>query len=77
MRILVAEDERDLNRVIEKKLTSEGYSVDVCFDGAEALDFLMLAKYDAVLLDIMMPEKDGYEVVQTMRKKELPRRSFS
>lgn len=69
MRILVAEDERDLNRVIEKKLTSEGYSVDVCFDGAEALDFLMLAKYDAVLLDIMMPEKDGYEVVQTMRKK--------
>ena len=69
MRILVAEDERDLNRVIEKKLTSEGYSVDVCFDGAEALDFLILAKYDAVLLDIMMPEKDGYEVVQTMRKK--------
>lgn len=71
MRVLIAEDERDLNNVIVKKLTSEGYSVDACFDGAEALDFLELASYDAVILDVMMPEKDGFEVVKTMRRKNI------
>ncbi|MGN0244166.1 MAG: response regulator transcription factor [Lachnospiraceae bacterium] len=68
MRILVAEDERDLNRVIEKKLTSEGYSVDVCFDGEEALDFLNMAEYDVILLDVMMPKVDGYQVVEQLRR---------
>lgn len=71
MRILVAEDERDLNRVIQKKLKSEGYSVDTCFDGEEALDCLELAEYDAVILDIMMPKMDGYAVVETMRRRGL------
>ena len=71
MRILIAEDEEDLNRIIAKKLKSEGYSVDCCHDGEEALDYLALAEYDAVILDIMMPEKDGYQVVKTMRQKNL------
>lgn len=71
MRVLIAEDERDLNNVIVKKLTSEGYSVDACFDGEEALECLELAPYDAVILDIMMPKKDGYEVVKTMRRKNM------
>lgn len=69
MRVLIAEDERDLNRIIMKKLKSEGYSVDACFDGREAWDCLELAQYDAVILDIMMPEMDGYEVVEKMRRK--------
>lgn len=69
MRILLAEDERDLNRVIMKKLKSEGYSVDTCFDGQEALDYLDMAEYDAMILDIMMPKKDGYQVLEEMRKK--------
>lgn len=69
MRILVAEDEEDLNRIIAKKLKSEGYSVDCCFDGGEALDFLAVADYDAVILDVMMPGKDGYQVVKAMRLK--------
>lgn len=69
MRILIAEDERDLNRVIEKKLKSEGYSVDACFDGMEALDYLDMVRYDVVILDIMMPKKDGYGVVREMRAK--------
>lgn len=68
MRVLLAEDERDLNRIITKKLTSEGYSVDSCHDGEEALDALAVAEYDAVILDIMMPKADGFEVLREIRK---------
>ena len=63
MRLLVAEDERDLNEIILQKLKSEGYSVDACYDGAEAMDILSYTEYDAVLLDIMMPKADGYQVL--------------
>lgn len=67
MRILIAEDQKDLNRILVKKLTAEGYSVDNCFDGEEALDFLAMAQYDGVILDIMMPKMDGLDVVKHMR----------
>ena len=50
MRLLVAEDERDLNESILQKLKSEGYSVDACYDGAEAMDILSYTEYDACLL---------------------------
>jgi len=69
MRILVAEDERDLNEMIRKKLTSEGYSVDTCYDGEDALDFLDVTEYDGVILDIMMPGRDGLQVLREMRRK--------
>ena len=59
MRLLFAEDERDLNDIVCQKLRKEGYTVDACFDGAEALEFLAVADYDAVILDIMMPVMDG------------------
>ena len=52
MRILVVEDERDLNRVISKRLESEGYSVDRCFDGEEALDFIDVGEFDAIIMEI-------------------------
>ncbi|MCD8225385.1 MAG: response regulator transcription factor [Clostridiales bacterium] len=67
MRILVAEDERDLNRIITKKLTLDGYSVDSCHDGREAMDLLSFTDYDAVILDIMMPGADGYAVLNFIR----------
>lgn len=67
MRILLAEDERDLNHIIAQKLTSEGYSVDRCFDGAEAMDILSYTNYDAVILDIMMPKADGFAVLRALR----------
>lgn len=54
MRILLAEDEKDLNRVIEKKLKSEGYSVDACYSGEDAWHCLEMAEYAAVILDIMI-----------------------
>jgi DNA-binding response OmpR family regulator len=63
----VAEDERDLNQVIVKKLTAEGYSVDCCFNGVEALDYIECTEFDAVILDIQMPEMNGLEVVRTIR----------
>ena len=69
MRILVAEDEKDLNRLLSTRLKAEYYSVDSCFDGQEALDYLEGAPYDAVVLDIMMPVLDGLSVLKTMRQK--------
>lgn len=67
MRILVAEDERDLNEILCKKLRSEGYCVDGCLDGEEALDYLSSVDYDAVILDIMMPKRSGLQVVEQLR----------
>ncbi len=67
MRILLAEDERDMNQIITKKLTSEGYSVDSCFDGAQALEYIVSTEYDVIILDIMMPKKDGFSVIRDMR----------
>ena len=67
MRILVIEDEKDLNNVITKKLEAEHYSVDACFDGKQALEYIELAEYDAIILDIMMPLVDGIQVLKKMR----------
>ena len=69
MRILVVEDERDLNRVISKRLESEGYSVDRCVDGEEALDFIDVGEFDAIIMDIMMPRINGIEVLKQMRSR--------
>ena len=69
MRILVVEDEKDLNRVISKRLESEGYSVDRCFDGEEALDFIDVGEFDAIIMDIMMPRINGIEVLKQMRSR--------
>lgn len=67
MRILLAEDEADLNHIISQKLVSDGYSVDSCFDGREAIDILSYTEYDAVILDIMVPKADGFEVLKSLR----------
>lgn len=67
MRILLAEDEQDLNGIITQKLVSDGYSVDSCRDGEEAMDYLSCTEYDAVILDIMMPKADGYTVLRYLR----------
>ncbi|MDD3920531.1 MAG: response regulator, partial [Eubacteriales bacterium] len=67
MRILVVEDSRDLNRVIVKTLASEGYAVDGCFDGEEALTFLVGQQYDCIIVDVMMPKLDGFSLVKRLR----------
>lgn len=69
MRVLVVEDARDMNRLIVKMLKKAGYSVDGCFDGQEALEYLLGADYDAILLDVMLPKLDGYQLLQQLRSK--------
>lgn len=69
MRLLLAEDERDLNRLITRKLTSAGYSVDSFFDGEEAIHVLSYTDYDGVILDIMMPKADGFAVLRALRER--------
>ena len=68
MRLLVAEDQKDLNDIITKTLTRNHYTVDSCFDGEEALDYLDMTEYDAVILDIMMPGEDGLSLCTFFRR---------
>ena len=67
MRLLIVEDKKDLNRILVKKLTSAGYSVDSCLDGREAWDLLEYTSYDGVVLDIMLPGLDGLTILRKMR----------
>ena len=69
MKILVVEDEKDLNRVITKHLKKNNYSVDSCFDGEQALDYVLYGEYDLIITDIMMPKIDGYELIKQLRVK--------
>lgn len=71
MRILVVEDEPDMNEAITEKLERENYCVDSCSDGNAALDYLMLAEYDGVLMDVMLPGKSGLEVLKELRSKNI------
>lgn len=70
MKILVVEDEKDLNSVITRHLKKNNFSVDSVFNGKEALDFLEYENYDLVILDVMMPKINGYEVVKKLRLKQ-------
>lgn len=67
MRILVVEDEKALNKVLTKHLKKNGYSVDSCFDGISAKEHLQSDAYDAVILDIIIPGMNGFELLQWMR----------
>ena len=69
MKILVVEDEKDLNRVITKHLKKNNYSVDSCFDGEQALDYVLYGEYNLIITDIMMPKIDGYEFIKQLRVK--------
>lgn len=69
MRILIAEDEKALNRILVKQFTKIGHSVDSCFDGESVFDYICNASYDAIVLDVMMPKKDGFQVLKEMRSK--------
>lgn len=68
MRILLAEDERSLSKAIVALLEKNNYSVDAVYDGEEALAYIQSGNYDAMILDIMMPKKDGLTALKEMRK---------
>ena len=69
MRILIAEDEPELAAALEAMLKREHYSVDVVHDGDDALDYGLAENYDGLVLDIMMPRRDGLEVLRLLREK--------
>ncbi len=69
MRILIVEDEPELNALLVKQLKAAHYSVDSCLDGRDALDYLRGAEYDAMVLDIMLPGISGLDVLRRMRAK--------
>ena len=71
MKILVVEDEPDLNHIITKHLKAEGYIVDSCFNGNDAVYYITEESYDAILLDAMLPGKDGFEVLKDIRNKKI------
>ena len=68
MKLLLAEDEHSLSRAVQVLLERSGYSVDPVFDGEEALAAVSNGIYDAAILDIMMPKKDGLEVLREIRQ---------
>ena len=67
MRILIVEDELDLQNILVKRLRAEYYSVDACDNGNDAIDYIHLTPYDLIILDIMIPGLDGLQVLQSMR----------
>ena len=71
MKILVVEDEVDLNRSIVKLLKTQQYSVDSAYDGEEALDYIRVSNYDVIISDIMMPKLDGLGVLKCLRNRQI------
>lgn len=71
MKLLVIEDEVDLNRSIVKLLKTQQYSVDAAYDGEEALDYIRVSNYDVIISDIMMPKLDGLGVLKYLRTHQI------
>ncbi len=69
MRILVIEDEQKVARALKEGLTHEGYQVDLAFSGEEGFYLLSIGQYDLLLLDLMLPGRDGLEILKSVRKK--------
>jgi DNA-binding response OmpR family regulator len=67
MRILVVEDNRRLSKSLKTSLEEHGYAVDVAYDGLEGEDFALAAPYDLILLDVMLPQKDGFTLCRDLR----------
>ena len=68
MRVLVVEDDLDLINLLEEGLTMYGYAVDKASDGDQAIEMAYIENYDIVILDINLPKKDGFEVLDEIRK---------
>lgn len=71
MKLLIVEDEKRLCQTIAKHLKAEGYTMDTCYDGSDAIDYIEGTEYDAIILDIMLPGIDGITVLKKVRAKKL------
>ena len=72
IKILVVDDEKPINDLIEMNLTEAGYTCRCAYDGMEAADIIEEERFDLVLLDIMLPEVDGYELLEYIKPLEIP-----
>jgi len=72
MRVLVVDDEKMIADNIKRHLKREGYAIDVCYDGVEALQYSEQTEYDVIVLDIMLPKLDGLSVLQTLKRHRNP-----
>lgn len=77
-KLLIVEDDQFLREFYQELLQSEGYSVDVAVDGEEGLQKVLLGGFDLVLLDIMLPKKDGLQILQELKAKkpQLPNKAI-
>jgi DNA-binding response OmpR family regulator len=71
MRVLIVEDERKISAYVKRGLREQGYAADAAFDGREALDLAASAPYDLIILDILLPEMDGFTVCRTLRSRDV------
>jgi DNA-binding response OmpR family regulator len=71
MRVLIVEDDRRLSSIIKRGLVEEGYAVDTVYDGDDGEYFAETTTYDLILLDIMLPQKDGFHVCRSLRQKKV------
>ena len=69
MRLLIVEDEKELCDTVAKSLYGAGYEVDTCYDGDEALDYILSDDYDLIVLDLNLPGMDGMDILRELRKK--------
>lgn len=72
MRLLIVEDEPKVARFIERGLREEHYAVDVAANGEAGVDLALVHDYDLVILDVMLPKKDGFEVLEALRAAKRP-----
>ena len=68
--VLIVEDEKPISSLIRMSLTKEGYRCTCAYDGGEAADLLEKNQYDLILLDVMLPEVDGFELMEYIRSEE-------
>lgn len=71
MRLLIVEDEQQIAAFLERGLKEEGYAVDVVYNGHDAIDWALAVEYDGLVLDVMLPGRDGYAVCRELRERGL------
>lgn len=71
MRLLIVEDELQIAAFLERGLKEEGYAVDVVHNGNDAVDWALAVEYDGILLDVMLPGRDGYAVCRELRDQKV------
>ena len=72
IRILTVEDDENIPKSIKAILSTVNYYCDICYDGNAAVDVIIKGNYDLILLDVMLPGKDGFEIIEEIRGREVP-----